>query len=236
MRLFLPTLFFDWTESTVLHIEYRPSLFEPLPRAMCVSSRCMIPHFDIQGHSISVEWPAKSPGVIEVDVNTTASWRVPFGINETADCYILKDSIDSSDLPEDDDDDPLLASSRKCITIPAEIKPTFFELLLDRWPVIKHFYIAVKTTLSDLARFDVSTWGFLILSIGSAHLVMKRVGRVTITGVVRVSYTDPKKSPEYTALPSSKFSSSSLTEASIIKELLERPGYSSFTVVTAHPL
>jgi hypothetical protein len=186
----------------------------------------MIPHFDIQGHAVSVDWPVRNTTVLEVDVNTTASWKFIVGGDQSYDCFILKDKIDSSGLTDEseDDDDPLFSDTRKCMQIAAERIPWFFE----KW----NFY----KTACEVFVFDSVSVVLLLLSIVIAHFIAKRISRDHVVGVVRVSYTDPNRAPEYTALPSSKFSPSSLAEEKIIKMLLEQPGFSSFTVVTAHPI
>ena len=180
----------------------------------------MIPHFDIQGHSVSVEWPVRNnETIIGVDVNTTASWKLVLGTNSSADCFILKDELENSEIQEEEEDDPLLASSRICTFVAAERTPWLFV-----------------EPIRDLVRLDMFTWLMLLVSVLSAHMLMTRVNKERVVGVVRVSYTDSSKSAEYTALPNPKFPISALTESSIVKKLLETPGYSSFTVVTAHPL
>ena len=219
--------------SIIVHIDYHPSRLQPLPRSMCVSGRCVIPHYDIQAHSASVDWFVNETQVLAVDANATATWNVPVG-NTSADCFILIDSDMSkstiSQIDDSDEDDPFLTPTAKCVVVVSEERDSYIVSLLRTNPLLQ----GLKETLFDVSRFDFRTWSLLVLSVLSAHFALNRGLRTRPTGVVRVSYTDPNRPTQYVQLPSSKYSKQMLTDEAIIQELIEKPGFSSFTVITAH--
>ena len=192
--------------ASVLHIEYQPSRLRPLPRSMCVEDQCMVPHYDIQGHSASVEWLFTPKSTVHVHVRDD-SWTI-HPVNNTL-CYILlSESADNDDDEEDDFDSP-------CIWVLKNTEPSIFDGIF-----FKEFIIE---WIPQVALF--------IVTVIAVHVVMgllaRRKGRVT--GLVRVSFVNPKIPTKHYQLPCKDFKD--LEPDAVIKQLLEKPGYSSFTVI-----
>ena len=225
------------TAGTIVHIEYQPSLLEPLPRSMCVSGRCVIPHYDIQGHSASVDWYVNGTQILQVDVNTTALWKFLIDLSNVSECFTLlnteKEDEDNSDIEDED-----FEISRKCIRVLPEIEENriikFIRMKLNDFPIINKLIIGFKETIYDITRLDITTWSLFIVSVISVQLVFRRAIKRRPTGLVRISYTDPRKVTEYITLPSKEYPKEKLSEEAIFEKLLDSSGYSSFTVLTCH--
>jgi hypothetical protein len=234
--------FWYFADAAFVHIEYHPSRLQPLPRSICVSSRCMIPHFDIQGHSASVDLMVNTSNEVEILVNMTSSrlrWQLPSG--PVPECYILKNPGDAESVPmpdgDEDEDDPLLSNPRECLTVYADVEPSILTLLLKKVADSLATLPFLPEALRDLYELNVWTWLLLGACIGFPVLLFRISPKERTTGIVRVSYTDPNRRAEYTILPNaSRFPESALQEEAIVNELLNSPGYSSFSILTARPL
>lgn len=219
--------------STLLHIDYRPSRLVPLPRSICVGSNCMIPHYDIQGHSASVDWYSSVSGGLEISLKTLSGneerWFIPPAVNNTS-CFILSDR--PADEPDDDDDfdDEDLGPSRKCIQVTKPINRWYLSKLISGWEMSQILDLFTSRMISSRENQLLLMSALLLISIWMLLCKFSKT-RQRVSGLVRVSYTDPKRRSEYTHLPSRQFSESVLTPESIVRELTSKPGYSSLTII-----
>ena len=234
------------TESLV-NIEYRPPVDVPLPVWLCVDSHCVIPHFDIQGHSVSVEWLLNRSTHSSVSVNSTGvptgvTWRIPK--SSKADCYILTHELLAPST--DDDDDPLLNPARACEEVIATYPtPRLVTMVCSGmgWignyirrlaEVIATLLVPLITgltlTATDLASMDIATWSLLLgtLVVSSIIGLWMKPPAVVSTGMVRVGRLDGR--PQFIQLPSAQFPD--LSDAAIHREMAVNPTISSITVFT----
>ena len=237
MRIVTIPILLHGVYSTLVHIDYRPSRLVPLPRSICVGSNCMIPHYDIQGHSASVDWYSSGSGGLEISLKALSgaeeTWHIPQSANST-NCFILSDR--PADEPDDDDDFDYedLGPASKCMQVTKQINPSPLSTLLTWLASIREEVPAITGWLiSELSSpiYQLALLSALLMVSVWIVFSRSRITRQRVSGLVRVSFTDPRRRSEYTMLPSRKFPEASLTQEAIVRELISKPGYSSFTII-----
>lgn len=217
-----------------IYVEYRPNRSHQLPTSFVIEGRRVIPEYDFQGHSASIEWAMANQGnttariAVESPETQDLVWHLH---TEAGDCFILLVLPENDAIDHDDDEhDPLLEPDRDCKKLLPHTRmiSDFLEMIP---PGMNAFVHGLSETVQDVVSFHSATWLSLVACVVLSGWISSRRKRSRRSeGMVRISFFDPERKAEIVELPSQRFPSEALSDVEILRAMERYPEVSSFSL------